>query len=364
MQRLILPLIVLLPITMMAQQETRSPSNANGTSPSSVSESQSSPPPPQTSKTKARKTKKPPLPPFEGSMVGYVDDAIVGSQVRIRFDAGFHDNAPDRAEFFYAQYAGLNGPGPNSVVADLNFQQLYLRAEYAQTNRISFFTEVPVRWLQPQLIVANLNPGATLTNEAGLSDVAAGFKLAALASPHQYLTFQFQSYFPSGNASNGLGTHHYSVEPALLYYQRFSDKLAVEAQVGDSHPIGGSSCRNPCESTNVTGPGTQGFAGDVFFYGVGPSYLVYRGEHLQIAPVIELVGWRVLGGLQTDCLFGSLNCSDQEAVSAAGTNIVNLKAGARAMVGNHSSFYIGYGHQLTHAFWYKEIVRAEYRYSF
>ena len=36
-------------------------------------------------------------------MVGYVDDAIVGSQVRIRFDAGFKDNAPDRAEFFYPQ---------------------------------------------------------------------------------------------------------------------------------------------------------------------------------------------------------------------------------------------------------------------
>jgi hypothetical protein len=391
MQRLILPLIVLLPITMMAQQtepsrmkerpglsaslledtsstrgstETWSASNANGTSPSSVSESQSNPPPPQTSKTKARKTKKPPLPPFEGSMVGYVDDAIIGSQIRIRFDAGFHDNAPDRAEFFYAQYAGLNGPGPNSVVADLNFQQLYLRAEYAQTNRISFFTEVPVRWIQPQLIVANLNPGTTLTNQAGLSDVAAGFKLAALASPNQYLTFQFQSHFPSGNASKGLGTNHYSVEPALLYYQRFSDKVAVEAQVGDSHPIGGSSCRNPCESTNVTGPNTQGFAGDVFFYGVGPSYLVYRGEHVQIAPVIELVGWRVLGGLQTNCVPSSLNCSDQEAVSADGTNIVNLKAGARAMVGDHSSFYIGYGHQLTHAFWYKEIVRAEYRYSF
>ena len=54
----------------------------------------------------------------------------------------------------------------------------------------------------------------------------------------------------------------------------------------------------------------------------------------------------------------------QEAMSADGTDIVNLKAGARAMVGAHSSFYVGYGHQLTHDFWYKEIVRAEYRYSF
>jgi hypothetical protein len=43
---------------------------------------------------------------------------------------------------------------------------------------------------------------------------------------------------------------------------------------------------------------------------------------------------------------------------------VNAKLGARTAVGAHSSFYIGYGHQLTHAVWYKEIVRAEYRYSF
>ncbi len=34
------------------------------------------------------------------------------------------------------------------------------------------------------------------------------------------------------------------------------------------------------------------------------------------------------------------------------------------MIGTHGSFYIGYGHQLTHAWWYQEIVRAEYRYSF
>ncbi|MGA7623139.1 MAG: hypothetical protein WCA91_06125, partial [Candidatus Acidiferrales bacterium] len=54
----------------------------------------------------------------------------------------------------------------------------------------------------------------------------------------------------------------------------------------------------------------------------------------------------------------------QQAVSADGTNIVNLKVGARTMIGAHGSFYIGYGHQLTHAWWYQEIVRAEYRYSF
>jgi hypothetical protein len=288
----------------------------------------------------------------------------VASQIRFRFDAGFHDNAPDRAEFFYAQYAGLNGPGPSSVVADLNFQQLYLRGEYAPGRRLSFFTELPARWIQPQLILANLTPGSTFGNQAGLSDIATGFKLAAVASPEQYLTFQFQAQFASGSVSSGLGTGHYTVEPALLYYRKLSDKVTLEAETGDTHPIGGSSCRNPCESTNLTGPKSQGFAGDVFFYGVGPSYAAYRSEHLLIAPVIELVGWRVLGGLETTCLPGALDCADQVAVSADGANIMNLKGGVRAMVGDHNSFYVGYGHQLTHEFWYKEIVRAEYRFTF
>ena len=389
MERLILPLIVFLPLTLLAQQtelkEQPGPdasrlenpyfrpqsadislaSSANGTSSSSVFESDANPLPPQTSKSpKAQKPETPPPAPVAGSMVGYVDDAIVGSQIRIRFDAGLHDNAPDRADFFYAQYAGLNGPGPNSVVTDLNFQQLYLRGEYAPMPRLSFFTELPFRWIQPQQAVASVSPTNFLTNEGGISDVAAGFKLAAIASTNRYLTFQFQATFPSGDASSGLGTDHYSVAPSLLYFQRFSDRLTLEAELGDSHPIGGSSCRTPCTSTNASGPANQGFAGDVFYYGFGPSYLLYRGEHVQVAPVIELVGWTVLGGLETNCVPGVPNCAVQEAMSADGTDIVNLKVGARAMVGAHSSFYVGYGHQLTHAFWYKEIVRAEYRYSF
>jgi len=309
-----------------------------------------------------------PAPP-PGSIAGYIDNAIIGSQIRIRSDAAFHMNAPDRAEFFYARYSGLkNGPGPQSVVADLNFQQLYLRSEYAPIQRFSFFAEVPVRWIQPQLTVANvvkMNPPFANMNSAGLSDVAAGFKLTAVAFSNQYLTFQFQAYFPSGNASAGLGTNHYSVEPALLYYRRLSDRVALEAQVGDSHPIGGSICPQPCISSGTTSPAAGGFAGDVFFYGVGPSYVLYRGEHVRVAPVIELVGWRVLGGLQTNCMPSMQNnCGIQEGASADGTNIVNLKVGARTSIGSHNSFYVGFGHVVTHSLWYQEVVRAEYRYSF
>ena len=73
-----------------------------------------------------------------GSMVGYLDDPDISSRVRIRFESGFHNDTPDRAEFFYAKcgcYATLfnpgdpeydpdaPGPGPG-IIGNLNFRQM------------------------------------------------------------------------------------------------------------------------------------------------------------------------------------------------------------------------------------------------
>jgi hypothetical protein len=292
-------------------------------------------------------------PPIEGSMVGYIDNAIVGNEIRIRFDAGFGTNFPDRAEFFYAQ-CGCDGPaarGPKPGLAtDLNFQQLYVRGEYAPIKRLSFLAEVPVRWIQPLAFAPGTVPigQKPFGNQAAISDVQAGFKFALLDKPAQYLTFQFIASFPSGDSTRGLGTGHYSVAPSLLYFQKFTDRLSFEAQVGDSHPISSS--------------GQLDFAGDVFMYGFGPSYVLYRGEKVRFAPVIELVGWHVLGGLENNA--DALINTGNPLVNVGGTNVVNLKVGARTSIGNHNSFYMGYGQALTHDFWYRQILRVEYRYTF
>jgi hypothetical protein len=51
--------------------------------------------------------------------------------------------------------------------------------------------------------------------------------------------------------------------------------------------------------------------------------------------------------------------------TADGSNIVNLKGGARTSIGKNQSFYVGYGHALTTAnIWYKQILRIEYRRTF
>lgn len=324
---------------------------------------QPSPPPPPRTETK---------PKIPGSMVGYIDNPIVESQIRIRFDDAFDDRFPDRSEFFYAKcscFTLLNllpnplplaydphAPGPGrGVPRSINFQQLFVNLEYSPQHRFSAFVDVPIRWLQPRgfqpLPPASLG-FLPFSNQSGLSDVTAGFKFAAVASEGTFLTLQVKGYFPSGAASKGLGTKHYSVEPSLLMYHSFSDRWTLEGQIGDWHPIGGSA------GVPITNSG--GFAGDVLFYGIGPSYKLYSRNRIQIAPVVELFGWHVLGGFQT--LPGGP--VDSAASEVSGLNIVNLKFGVRTNIGFHNSFYVGFGQALTHDDWYKHIVRLEYRYSF
>jgi hypothetical protein len=293
---------------------------------------------------------------IDPSMVGYIDDAIIHPEVRVRFDSARDDETPDRAEFFYAKCGcygalpstntafdpGTPGPGPGIPKA-VNFQQLYFYGEVAPQPHLSFFTQLPFRWLQPQSF-----PGTSqaFPSSGGFGDVQVGMKFAPIVSTRRYLTLQFKAFLPSGDAGLGLGTHHYSIEPSLLYYQRLSERLSVEAEVGDTHPLGTSS--------GVPTATAHGFAGDVFFYGAGPSYKFINDEKFGLAGVLEVVGWNVRGGYVT----GPAN------PSTAGVNIVNMKVGPRMLFGSHHSLYIGYGIALTSAKWYRDILRTEYRYSF
>jgi hypothetical protein len=308
------------------------------------------PTPPKTSKT-PEKIKRAPVDP---SMVGYIDNAIVHTEVRVRFDAALHNDTPDRAEFFYAKCGCYritpptpqanydpNSPGPGPGVPNyVNFQQLYFNGEYAINPRFSLFAQVPIRWLQPH------PSGSTqaFTNNSGVSDLQIGFKLAVIASPNTYLTIQFRANLPSGDAIKGLGTNHIAAEPALLYFHRVSDRLSVEGQLMGTLPLSSSLGKIPTS--------LNGFAGNVFTYGVGPSYLLMNHENFRLAGVIELVGWNVTGGDVTN------------RTSTNGVNIVNLKVGPRMSFGSHQSFYFGYGIALTSQTWYREIFRTEYRYTF
>lgn len=312
--------------------------------------------PEQVSATTPRKTK--PGPPMEGSQTGYIENAIVGNQIRLRFDAGFDFQDPDRAEFFYAKCGCYrnpalpanvydpNAPGPGAgVAAKLNFQEVHLNVEYAPITRLSFFADVPERSIQ----FTPLAGSGGLTNASGFGDFEAGFKFALLASPERYLTFETGAFMPTGDSFRGLGTNHFSVQPMLLFNQKLAGRVTIAGQFGDWHPINGSAGIPTKTSPN-------GFPGDVLIYGLGGSYDFLSGSENHIAPVVEFVGWTVTGGFATN------NVGNPTAQS--GVNIINGKVGARFSFHTHNSIYVGFGHVLSHARWYEEMMRLEYRFTF
>src|SRR5205823_5370400 len=171
----------------------------------------------------------------------------------------------------------------------------------------------------------------------------------------EYYTFQFRTYAPTGAPNLGLGTGHVTLEPALLVFQRLTDRLYFSGEFRDWIPIQGTN-----------------YAGNILRYGAGLTYNIVLTEHLRIAPVNEVVGWTILGGKEL--------IPDPQTISrvrsVAGQTIVNEKIGVRIGLGNYNqagggsglndrhSFYVGYGQALTGDHWYKQDIRAEYNFWF
>ncbi|MCA9012238.1 MAG: hypothetical protein KDB01_20940 [Planctomycetaceae bacterium] len=281
----------------------------------------------------------------QGHAPGYIDWAVPRTMFRLRFDAGFNNERPDRAEFFYAQCgcfgAGAPGPGsppPNLAVnGSVDYQDLRGYVEYATNSRFSVFGEVPVRFLQASPVNATTPDTG---NTGGLSDLEAGFKYALVRTPETVFTFQFKTYIPTGDARQGLGTDHVSLEPGFLAQQRVSSRLDIFGELRDWIPVNGSSLNG------------QNFAGNVLRYGVGAAYTVAETNRMKFSPIAEVVGWSVLDGLVLNPATGA---------ESAETTIVNMKLGVRTMFkSNGSTLYIGYGHALTGQAWYQDIARIEY----
>jgi len=288
------------------------------------------------------------------SMVGYIENATIGSKVRVRFDSGSGLEAADRAEFFYAKcgcYRGLPsgnaaydpaapGPGPG-VLTSADYTQFNINAEYALNGRFSLVADLPVRSLKPKTFAAGTG---SFGDSSGLSDLKGGVKLSLSSDSNSQITLQALASAPSGDAGKGLGTNHWSLEPAILYSTTVGNLLGFEAQFGSVIPLDGS------KSVPTGSP--DKFSGSVIYYGFGPSLDIYSSGSTRLAPVVELVGWHVVGGYSTF-----------ENAPAKGTDIVNLKLGARLAFGS-GSIYAGWGKALTDAAWYDQLLRVEFRYGF
>jgi hypothetical protein len=280
------------------------------------------------------------------SNVGYIDSAVPMTQIRFRYDSAYDNPTPDRVQFFYSE------DGPGGLLGDetrVDYQDMRMYFEYAPTCRLSAFVEVPVRFLNPEVNA----------NTAGLSDIEAGFKYAIKACPDDYITAQLRVYTPTGDAvGRGLGTGHVSLEPGVLFFRRFSDRLVTEGEFKAWIPISESrvAARQPSAG--------ELFSATVLRYGLGAGYDLWQGyccddcctPTSRLTGVAEFVGWTMLGGFSN--FPNTVN-----AQGVGGDTIVNGKFGARYTTGN-KSLYVGYGRALTGPVWYNDVLRAEFRITF
>jgi hypothetical protein len=276
------------------------------------------------------------------STVGYIDDAIPGNVLRLRVDAAWGNNEPSRGAFFYAR--SPSAPGDRTET-NVDYQEISAYGEYALNRTFSLFAEVPFVFLNPTVD----------SNAKGVGDSNFGFRWAFLYEKDLVATFQFRTYIPTGNGDAGLGTSHVSLEPALLTYYRLNDRWSSAGEFRVFIPVG----PDPAVPGSVNG-GSSGYYSDVIRYGIGVSYDLLQRPGLVISPVTEVVGWTFLNGKET-VPFPDGNGVD---ISARGDTIVNIKLGARFKIPDCCDFYLGYGRALTGDVLYKDIIRAEVRFTF
>src|SRR5262249_26338777 len=205
-----------------------------------------------------------------------------------------------------------------------DMQELFLYMELAFTPKFSFFANTPFRFTNPEV-----NP-----NNTGWGDMDFGAKWAIISQDLFVTTFQIRGYMPTGEGRVG-GTHHWSVEPAVLLNWRLADYLTLEGEFRYWTPIGGTD-----------------FAGDILRYGLSLSYGASSAGEMWMCPVAEVIGWTVLDGrAQVATSPESFYIED-----AAGT-IVMGTLGLRLGFSDQADLYAGYARTFTGHAWFRDQAR-------
>ena len=120
--------------------------------------------------------------------------------------------------------------------------------------------------------------------------------------------------------------------------------------------------RGACGGGGRATPGDGHWTDGVLRWGAGAGVDLVARPGFGFTPVVEIVGWQLLGGFQSLSPDGTP--ANLSVPSVDGMDIVNLKLGGRFTFNGRHSVYVGYGFPLTDADWYDDIVRVEYRFAF
>jgi len=264
--------------------------------------------------------------------VGFIDGAAPRSFFGLRFENSLNNRQPMRAEYLFAKGGLPNSVGFPLPETRVDYQELTSYAEFGFTPWFSAFIEAPYRWINPEVN----------GNTSGAGDMRYGLKLCTWSSDPVIATVLLRIYQPTARHRT-LGTGHWSIEPGILAAWRINDKILLEGEARYWSALGGSD-----------------FAGDLLRYGVGVSYKQQLTSGIWVAPVLEGIGWTVLGGKT----MAATTMDDYVIEDAHGQTIVNGYAGLRVGYGSRMDLYLGYGRSFTGHFWARETYRFEMRFSY
>jgi hypothetical protein len=307
-----------------------------------------------------------------GRLPGYIDDAFIRSRVRVRYDDMRGANEPTRAEFLYPTLGDFGGPGPLGggggaigSAGEVDLQELATYVEVAFGPRFSVFGEFPIRWVEDVTFGSFAFPNGPFTDgvQEGAGDFRAGVRYGLIACPEEALTVQVRAWAPTGEARRALGVGHSSIDVALLYTTRPSERTWLFGEIQDWQNLDGQEL----DPATIDNP-PQNTDSNVLRYGVGVGYDLWQScgcRPQSLTALFEAVGWTVLEGVTTP-----LNLDDPNPVieDAEGDTIINGKYGLRyswtCWGCQTESVYVGYGHNWTDERWYSDVFRVELTHFF
>jgi hypothetical protein len=253
---------------------------------------------------------------------------------RIRNDGFVRFQRPDRSEFFWSRPSSANGRGPGLVERTVNYQEVKFLYELGGP-KFSTGTELPLRAVDPEFN----------DNSAGLGDINVTVKTVLIDGRIWQLTQMMRTYFATGVARRGLGTGHIAMEPAFLIRYKINPGLFVHSEVRFLYPLGA----HPDHS------------GEVVRWGIGTSWVWYETDFIALLPTLELVGWSLLDGLESQP-------PPLPAAEVDSATIINVYPGMRIVIDDNGDFGlfefgISGGVALTSEHLYESMLRIDLRWS-
>lgn len=253
-----------------------------------------------------------------------MDNPRPQTMMRIRYDRFSNVTTPDRAGYFWAQANGKGlGPKPlrlsqsTPVMRPLvqqpifvNFDEGSYSMEAGAAGKMSFFMTFPYR---------NFNSNQTYNGASGFGDMSLGTKSVIFDSELFLMTFQFKTYIPIGNATNGLGLGTVRFEPSLLMALKLSETSYIQGQVGEWIPLS---------------------AGSNYFGSILQTKFSWNQQLSEIIPNVPLIGfveldtWSFQGGRYTELYYTQNKQLRTISMPANSQTYLNLGPGMRIAFGN------------------------------